>query len=529
MRFPLLFVAVVGTAALASDAAAQRTRVYAPPPPGGGRGFAIAGGEDTPRAALGITTSSSASPRDTLGLLVSAVAPESPAERAGIQEGNRIAAINGVNLRVSPDDAGDWEMGNAMSRRLTRELTRLRPGDDVELRVYSSGSTRTVRLRTADSDSLYGRRRVAQNREDTRASLGIGLGATGSRRDTLGVLVMFVDDEGPAAKAGIEEGNRIASIGDTDLRLSREDASDGFVASTRVRRLQREVANLRPGDEVDLRVYANGRFRTVTLRAARASDIPRQHRGFMITGDGMGVFPGMPQINGMVDGHMIGGEVRRALERAMEASGRAFEGMGRDFGRRFEWNDEKREDQENPDRVRIERFDPDRVRIERIEPQRLRIERSQPRRVEPIEPVRVEPLAPIRARPLRSASTRLSPSVRARVAATTYQQNALAASASMRDDASAVNVGGLRLVPVGASMATYLGRGSERGLLVIEVPSWARGALETGDVVLRVDGQAVRDASEPDSVSFELSRFRDATLDVMRDGRVRAVTIPARR
>src|SRR6185503_8795219 len=241
----------------------------------------------------------SASPRDTLGLLVSAVAPDSPAERAGIQEGNRIAAINGVNLRVSPDDADDWEMGNAMSRRLTRELTRLRPGDDVELRVYSSGSLRTVRLRTADYDSLYGRRRVARNGEDSRASLGIGLGASGSRRDTLGVLVMFVEDDGPAGKAGIEEGNRIAAINDTDLRMSRDDAGDGMVAGSKVRRLQREVANLKPGDEVELRVYANGRFRTITLRAARASDLPRQHRSFMITGDGMGMFPGMPNINAM--------------------------------------------------------------------------------------------------------------------------------------------------------------------------------------------------------------------------------------
>jgi C-terminal processing protease CtpA/Prc len=528
MRFPLLFVAAVSTA-LASDAAAQRTRIYAPPPPGGGRGFAIAGGEDAPRAGLGITTSSSASPRDTLGLLVSSVSPDSPAERAGIQEGNRIAAINGVNLRVSPDDAGDWEMGNAMSRRLTRELSRLRPGDDVELRVYSSGSTRTVRLRTADSDSLYGRRRVAQNREDVRASLGIGLGATGSRRDTLGVLVMFVDDDGPAGKAGIEEGNRIASIGDTDLRLSREDAGEGFVASTKVQRLQREVANLRPGDEVELRVYANGRFRTVTLRAARASDLPRRHRGFMITGDGMGMLHGMPDINGMVDGQMIGGEVRRAIERAMEASGRAFEGMGRDFGRRFEWNNDRREDQDNPDRVRIERIDPERIRIQRIDPDRARIERLQPRRIEPIEPIRVEPLAPMRARSVQTANSVRAATARARVN-TTFQQNALAASAAaMRDDASAVNVGGLRLVPIGASLATYLGRGSERGLLVIEVPSWARGAIETGDVVLRVDGQAVRDASDPDSVNFELPRFRDATLDVMRDGRVRAVTLPARR
>ena len=41
---------------------------------------------------------------------------------------------------------------------------------------------------------------------------------TGSSRDTLGVFVMSVEDGGPAAKAGIEEGTRIASINGVDVR-----------------------------------------------------------------------------------------------------------------------------------------------------------------------------------------------------------------------------------------------------------------------------------------------------------------------
>ena len=94
--------------------------------------------EDEDRAVIGITTSSG-SARDTLGVLVSSVAAGGPAEKAGIEEGNRIAAINGVNLRLDAADVGDWEMSSAMSRRVTRELGKLKPGDDVELRVYGSG------------------------------------------------------------------------------------------------------------------------------------------------------------------------------------------------------------------------------------------------------------------------------------------------------------------------------------------------------------------------------------------------------
>ena len=81
------------------------------------------------------------------------------AERAGLEEGNRIQSINNVNLRLAAADADDREMAHLMARRLTRELNRIKPGDEVELRVYGGGRTRAVRVRTADADSLYGRTR----------------------------------------------------------------------------------------------------------------------------------------------------------------------------------------------------------------------------------------------------------------------------------------------------------------------------------------------------------------------------------
>src|SRR5690349_12022635 len=236
MRFhQLLAPALLCMSAAVSGA--QTPRIYSAPSAG-----ALRLGDDQSRAVLGLSIGASTSIRDTVGLLVTSVTPNGPADRAGIQEGDRIVSINGVSLRVSSSDAGDFDTGNAMSRRLTRELSRLRPGDEVDLRVYSDGRTRSFRLRTADSDSLYSRRRVSRADMDDRATLGFGIGATGSRRDTLGVLVMFVDDSGPAGRAGMEEGNRIAAIDDIDLRANREDAGDTFAATSKVRRLQREVA-----------------------------------------------------------------------------------------------------------------------------------------------------------------------------------------------------------------------------------------------------------------------------------------------
>ena len=491
----LLIPALLITSIAAVGAAAQTARIYSAPSAG-----ALRGGDDQPRAVLGLSTGASTSARDTLGLLVTSVATNGPAERVGIQEGDRIASINGVNLRLAPADAGDFDVGNAMSRRLTRELSKLRPGDDVDLRVYSEGRMRTVHIRTADSDSLYTRRRVSRNEMSDRPTLGLGLGATSSRRDTLGILVMFVDDSGPAARAGIEEGNRIAAIDDIDLRVGRDDAGDEFLANSRIRRLQREVSKLRPGDNVDLRVYSNGDYRTVRVRVARASDLPRR-RGFMISGDGMGMGMGMGMMPGALplefDGAIIGEQVRSAIERAMTGAGRALEGVGRGLSRPRQWQD----DEELP---------------------KKRVEPIEPIRIEPLEPSRMRRLAPMKV-PFTSVllddSSINAPMVAAKIAV----------DREPGENPSALNIAGLRMVAVGKELAAYLGKGSERGLLVIDVPQWAASALRPGDVVLSVDGTRVRADEGSDEVTVALPRLREAQLDILRDGVHHSVTLPARR
>lgn len=255
--------------------------------------------DETPRAALGINTSSTGTRRDTLGLLITSIVRGGPAERAGLEEGNRIAAINNVSLRVNAADIDDYETAGTMSRRLVRELEKAKPGDEVELRIYREGRTQAMRVRTVSSDSLFKRatnfRRVSREEMDERPALGIGLGSSGSRRDTLGVLVMSVQDSSPAASAGLEEGNRIAAINGVNLRVAREDAEDAVLGRTKAQRLMREVSQLKPGENVTLRVYANGQYRDVTMKVVRAGDLPRS-RGMTYFGgwDGPPIPPVAP-------------------------------------------------------------------------------------------------------------------------------------------------------------------------------------------------------------------------------------------
>jgi S1-C subfamily serine protease len=305
--------AVAAMVALSGDAAAQE-RLRSEPR----RAFAFSI-DDENRAVIGVTTSTG-SARDTLGVLVSAVTPGGPAEKAGIEEGNRIASVNGVNLRLSPADVGDWEMASAMSRRLTRELRKVDPGAEVDLRVYSGGQTRAVKIKTVSSDSLYRTVRRVRIDEDDRAALGVSLGSTGSKRDTLGVLIMGLDDEGPAAKAGIEEGNRIAAINGVDLRVPRDDAGDEMLASARVRRLHRELEKVQPGDEVTLRLYVGGgRNREVRVKTVAASSLPRRHRMIFGSEPFIAPIPPMPP---------LAPEFRRRLEDDLDRAGRAIERIG---------------------------------------------------------------------------------------------------------------------------------------------------------------------------------------------------------
>ena len=104
-------------------------------------------GIDT-RTTLGLSVSLSGGDRDTLGVLVSSVVPDGVADRAGIADGNRLAAINGVSLRVTADAIGDRSAEDAILRNLARELRDAQPGDELSLRVYAAGRYRNVTVQT---------------------------------------------------------------------------------------------------------------------------------------------------------------------------------------------------------------------------------------------------------------------------------------------------------------------------------------------------------------------------------------------
>ena len=236
-------VALVAAALSAAPLAAQDVRVLTRPDVD--RRVIVRSGQIMDdRPMIGVTTTAESERGDTLGLKIESVQRGSPAEKAGLKEGDRVQAVNAVSLRADRADAGEEEYSGVLNRRLQREVQRTAAGASIDLRVLTGGQSRTVKVTPVKASELPTEERRLfswTGEESDRAVLGVTVASTGSARDTLGVFVQSVVHDGPAEKAGITEGDRIAAINGVSLRVAREDAEDEGVGASRAERLSRAV------------------------------------------------------------------------------------------------------------------------------------------------------------------------------------------------------------------------------------------------------------------------------------------------
>lgn len=96
------------------------------------------------RRVLGVSLAQRGSMRDTAGLLITSITDGGAADKAGLSEGDRIVSIDGVDLRVPADDAGNRDAVDARVSRLRRALDALKDSQPVRVDVLSAGRRRTV-------------------------------------------------------------------------------------------------------------------------------------------------------------------------------------------------------------------------------------------------------------------------------------------------------------------------------------------------------------------------------------------------
>lgn len=159
-------------------------------------------------------------------------------------------------------------------------------GGTLEAQATSEGRARTVErdarraeeAATAVQGRMLERFMMVDSAAMNRATLGLMLGGSPTKRDTLGVFVEGVAEDGPAERAGIYEGHRIAFINNVDVRASAADAGDPYLSSVGQHRLMRVMRDLTAGNVVTLRVWTGSGYRDVQVTTAKYADVFKNQR-----------------------------------------------------------------------------------------------------------------------------------------------------------------------------------------------------------------------------------------------------------
>ena len=181
-----------------------------------------------------------------------------------------------------------------------------------------------LRAPTPLREHMYMMRGPGDSAYANRPTLGMTLTATGSKRDTLGVFVSRVAPGGPAERAGIIEGDRIAAIGDASLALSASDLDDPYMMGMPAHKVSRAVSKISVGGNVVLRVWSSGKFRNVTVTAGRMGDVYKERSRNMMFSFNDGDFDGFARMGAAFERmgpelERIGPEVQLQVERAMRS------------------------------------------------------------------------------------------------------------------------------------------------------------------------------------------------------------------
>lgn len=185
------------------------------------------------------------------GALVAQVTPDSPAEKAGVRDGDVIVEFDGQAIRDS--------------RQLKNIVGQTKPNAKVPLTVMRDGRTREL---TATLKELPGDQQLAgrsgETSHDTERLAGVAVtDLDGAARRQLelpksvnGALVTAVEPDSPAAKAGLREGDVI-------LEIDREEVTSAADAV--------KLADRSEGDQILLRVWSQGATRWLVVDESRNS------------------------------------------------------------------------------------------------------------------------------------------------------------------------------------------------------------------------------------------------------------------
>ena len=226
---------------------------------------------------------------DHTGVLVTEVVEGSPADEAGLQDGDVILEFDGKTI----DGSGD----------LTAAVRAAEPGDKVKVLVLRDGEQEKIKVEIGEKEAeenlgpgfRHPRPYRWHDRDfpdldldefmdlagTGRGYVGIGLGDLTDQlgeyfgvEDGEGVLITEVHEDSPAAEAGLKAGDVIVKLDDRDI-----DSSAALL---------RALRKTDPGDEVSLTVVRKGKRKTFKLTLAEMpEDARNRFPGALLRDDDM--------------------------------------------------------------------------------------------------------------------------------------------------------------------------------------------------------------------------------------------------
>lgn len=202
------------------------------------------------------------SPNTGGGVYIPEVRPNGPAAKAGIRSGDYILSVGDQRVS-SPEELDD-------------AIAELKPGSKVKIVTWRDSQEREVTA-TIESRQTASFRPEAPQRSRTGDSehatdeptAWLGVLLVEPEEGNEGVLIERVHPEGPAASAGIQDGDVLLSI-------NGKDATDADDAS-------RMIAEMQPGAKAQLAVNRDGQRQTITVALADRSEFFNATEGDMPT------------------------------------------------------------------------------------------------------------------------------------------------------------------------------------------------------------------------------------------------------
>ena len=148
------------------------------------------------------------------GALISSVEKNGPAARAGLAPGDIIIKFNGQEIGSSSD--------------LPPLVAKLEPGTRVDVVVWRNRANKEIALRVGELETKVASDETptAGGRANSSALLGMEVRpltpAEQKQVDTTGLLVEGVDDNGAAARAGIQPGDIVIAVNGQDVGSGKE-------------------------------------------------------------------------------------------------------------------------------------------------------------------------------------------------------------------------------------------------------------------------------------------------------------------